>query len=109
MRFVELICFSLILAVFSSLCSSFIFQLGRLDHQLEKIKAERDSLVFISQSFSNAGKGKGFASLDEWKQVCSAMWKLEKIEWSNCGEGEGGLIHGSWSGPYGSGEVYAKK
>ena len=79
MRFVELICFSLILAVFSSLCSSFIFQLGRLDHQLEKIKAERDSLVFISQSFSNAGKGKGFASLDEWKRVCSAMWKLVKL------------------------------
>ena len=109
MRFVELICFSVILALFSSLCSGFIFQIRRLDHQLEKIQLETDSLVFISQSFCNACKGKGFSSLDEWKLACRDMWQLEKIEWTSCGQKESGLIHASWSGPYGSGEVYAKK
>ncbi len=114
MRFPELICFSLLLALFSSLCSSFLFQVKRLNSHLEEIRAETNSLIFISQSFCNTCKGKGFKSLEEWEGVCSALWKLEKIEWTssevkNFDEEKSRLIHGSWSGPYGSGEVYAKK
>lgn len=118
MRFAELICFSVILALFSSLFSSQIFLISKMDRRLETIKKEADSLVFISESFLNACKGKGFSSLDEWKTVCSSMWNLEEIEWSftvtekSSDDEEGkkvGFYSGSWKGPFGSGEVYEKE
>ena len=113
MRFAELICFSVILALFSSLFSSQIFLISKMDRRLETIKKEADSMVFISESFL-----KGFSSLDEWKTVCSSMWNLEEIEWSftvtekSSDDEEGkkvGFYSGSWKGPFGSGEVYEKE
>ena len=109
MRFLELICFSVVLALFSILCRSQLFQVSGFDNNLKRIKKQSDSLIFISGSFKNACKGKGFSSLDEWVCVCYEMWDLEKIEWSYLGKAEDGFFYGSWEGPFGNGEVYAEK
>lgn len=83
-------------------------QLAKADSELEVIRRKTDSLIFISESFFNSCKGKGFSSLDEWEKACAALWKLESIEWKALEE-KGEIIYmGKWNGPYGSGEVYGK-
>ena len=114
MRFTELIIFSVLLAVFSSLLSSFIYQTRKLDEKLFELRRKTDSLIFISESFNKlcAGEKKGFESFDEWEAVCKSMWNLESIEWKKMtavkGNGENVFL-GRWQGPYGSGEVYCKR
>ena len=126
MRLVELICFSVILTLFSSAFTKLYSQFLLLDMQIEEMKKKSDSLIFISESFCNSCQGKGFASFDEWKAGCGSLWQLESIEWKcvewRCvdakaagyeeGESEDNpllLYCGSWKGPYGSGEVYGRK
>ena len=109
MKLVHIICFATLLALASSLFSSMLFELKELDKRIEKLCKKTDSLVFISTSFCNCCQGKGFEDLDEWKQVCSSMWDLTDIEWTYSEKDDNGLFYGSWKGPYGSGEVYAKK
>ena len=74
--------------------------------KLEALRNHTDSLVFISGSFTALCKGKGFSSFEEWQRVCKIMWQLESIEWEYAG---GEIYCGRWNGPYGSGEVFAKK
>ena len=105
MRYVQLIILSVILTLFSSMFSSTFFQIIKIDRKLELVRKETDSLIFISESFCNSCSGVGFDSLEEWKRVCSDMFQLETIEWFCCDN----LYCGKWSGPYGSGEVYAKR
>ena len=109
MRFTEVICFAVILAMFSSLFSSQIYQLIEKNKKLCELRNETDSLNFISKSFCNSCAGKGFNSLDEWKFVCGTMWQLDSIEWTCVRNGNCDLFYGKWAGPHGEGEVYAKK
>lgn len=109
MKFTEVICLSVILTILSSMFAGLVYQLIEKDRKLLRHRKERDSLNFISQSFCNSCNGKGFSSLDEWKSVCGSLWQLEDIEWSSINDGKDELLYGKWSGPYGSGEVYAKK
>lgn len=112
MRYIELVCLSLIFAIFSALFRSQLFQLSGIDSSLSKMKKKTDSLTFISTSFRNTCQGKGFSSLDEWKSVCADMWNLETIEWTYVGNSENaedGFFCGKWEGPSGSGEVYAEQ
>lgn len=108
MRFVELICLSVIITLFSSAFTKLYSQLLRLDDRLVEIRKKSESLIFISESFCNTCQGKGFSSFDSWKAGCGSLWQLESIEWE-CLEEEGALYCGRWSGPYGSGEVYGRK
>lgn len=108
MKLVELICLSLILALFSSAFTRLYSQLLKLDDRLLEVKRKSDSLIFISESFCNTCQGKGFSSFDKWKTGCGSLWQLEKIEWECLDEGDA-LFYGRWSGPYGDGEVYARK
>ena len=109
MKLTDLICLSVILAVFSSFVAGFFSQCIKLDKQVEVLRRKSESMKFISESFYNSCKGKGFSSLDEWKAVCGTLWNLENIEWEKYGGEESGLYRGKWIGPYGSGEVYGKK
>jgi len=108
MRITDLICLSVILAVFSSVFTGVYSQLLKMDKQIEEVRKKSDSMTFISQSFYSSCKGKGFSSLDEWKTVCAEMWALESIDWECVGGEKSGLYKGVWNGPYGSGEVYGK-
>ena len=108
MRFTELVCLSVILTVLASSLSGLFIQFFKMDRQVELLRKKSDSLIFISQSFYNTCRGKGFSSLDEWKQDCSLLWNLESIEWEYVGGVNSGLYRGKWKGPYGNGEVYCK-
>ena len=109
MKFSEVICLSVILTILSSMFAGYVYQLIEKDRKLLRHKKETTSQNFISQSFCNSCSGKGFSSLDEWKSVCGTLWQLENIEWSCRQEGNREVFYGKWIGPYGSGEVYAKK
>ena len=106
MRFTNLVCLSVLLAVFSSMFTGFYKEFVTMDRKLEALRNHTDSLVFISGSFTALCKGKGFSSFEEWQRVCKIMWQLESIEWEYAG---GEIYCGRWNGPYGSGEVFAKK
>ena len=109
MKYTQLICFSILLALFSSVFSSSYSQLFKMEKKLDETRRKCDSLIFISESFSATCKGKGFSSLNEWEKVCRSLWKLESIDWKFCNGPDSGLCFGRWSGPYGSGQVYAIK
>ena len=106
MRFLDVILICVILALSSSVFSKQIFSLKKLNDAESQLRACETCLKFVSRSFCNSCKGKGFASLEEWQKVCAAMWKLENINWD---VQKDNLLHGCWSGPYGSGEVYCHK
>lgn len=108
MRFTDLICISVILALYSSIFIGLFSQISRVDRELSEIRNKTDSMIFISESFLNLCKGKGFSSIDEWKGVCMDMWNLESIDLQRVGDEENGFYICRWTGPYGSGEVYGK-
>ena len=109
MRLVHIICIATLTALSASLFKSMLFEIKEIDKRIEKLCGKTDSLVFISRSFCNSCEGKGFKNLDEWKQTCSSMWNLTDIRWTYTEVEDNELFYGSWNGPYGSGEVYAKK
>ena len=109
MRFSEIICLSVITALFSSMLSDGLSQLIKLDRELSCIRNKTESLLFISGSFNNVCENKGFSSLDDWKAACTALWKLESIEWKVIKEGENEIYYGCWKGESGDGEIYAQK
>ena len=80
MRYTDLICFSLILVLFSSIIYGLFSQILRSEKKIEELRKQSDSLVFISESFYNLCRGEGFSSFDEWKRVCGELWELENIE-----------------------------
>lgn len=109
MRFVELICFSVVLAVFSSGMSGLLYQIRMLDKRAGELKKRTDILLFVSESFYNTCQGKGFSSLEEWKSGCGVLLKLDEIDWEVSEKYAGGLYCGKWKSPYGNGEVYFTK
>ena len=113
MRFTEVICLSVVLALFSTLFAGIYRQISIMDRKLELLEKNTDSMIFISGSFTALCNGKGFSSFEEWEKACTSMWQLEKIGWEYIGESgvEPGneIYRGSWNGPYGNGEVFAKK
>lgn len=109
MRYIELVCISVILALFSSVFTSMIFQFFRMDKELVEIRKKTESMIFISESFYNSCKGEGFFSLEEWKRVCTSLWSLESIDCEPVGGAGSSLYCARWKGPYGNGEIYAKK
>jgi len=100
------------MAICSALFADSLSQLRKLDRDLEFIKKKTDSMIFISDSFRQLCKGRGFSSFEEWGQVCKELWQLESIEWKPCDNSENEITEiycGTWSGVYGSGQVYARK
>lgn len=109
MKYIEMLCFSVLLALFSSVFASLIFQFFRMDKELVEIRKKSEAMIFITESFYNSCKGEGFSSFEEWKQVCTSLWNLESIDYESVGGPGSGLYRARWDGPYGSGEIYAKK
>lgn len=81
MRLLELIILSVMLSLFASIFTDLIQQFIHIDRKVKELKTKNDSLVFISESFYKTCRGEGFSSLDEWKEQCSELWKLDNIEW----------------------------
>ena len=109
MRYTDLICFSLILVLFSSIIHGLFSQILRSEKKIEELRKQSDSLVFISESFYNLCRGEGFSSFDEWKRVCGELWELENIEFGFSEEVENPLVWGCWKGPCGEGQVYGRR
>lgn len=106
MKLINLIVSSVVLAMFSILICEQFSELKKLSVLENEIRCEYDSCRFISDSFRNVCAGKGFATFDEWKENCSALWNLNLLEWScNCID-DTDLYYAHWSGPYGNGEVF---
>ena len=99
MRFIDLIVVMILLSLGGFSLSAQIRQIQALDKSVQKKKLERDSYIFISSSFRNAAKGKGFNSFDEWEKSCGAMWNPDFIGWEKAGDFENGgrLFLGKWS------------
>lgn len=109
MRYTDLICFSLILVLFSSITYGLFSQILKSEKKIEELRKQSDSLIFISESFYDLCRGEGFSSFDEWKRVCGELWELESIESGFSGDAENPLYWGSWKGPYGEGKVYERR
>ncbi len=105
MRFLEVILISVMLCLFSSLFAESLSQIRKMDSVIEEYYLKTASLDFISQSFCNVCSGKGFKDFYDWEKVCAAMWNLETIEWESV---DHDLCKGSWTGPWGSGEVFCR-
>ena len=106
MRFSQVIGLSVLLVIFFSMLSGACKNISELDKRLLQVERKTDSLIFISESFSDLCKGKGFSSFEEWEGTCKSLWKLEAISWEIK---EDEVMRAVWSGPYGSGEVYCKR
>ena len=107
-----MICLALLLSIFSSIVSMSIFQFRKMDCQLEQARDKALSTRFISESFCNTCRGRGFSSMEDWALCCQALWQLDQIKWGECEtenlrSGER-LMRGEWSGACGSGEVYCR-
>ena len=109
MRLTDLPVLILIIGLFCPLYSNQIRVISQLDAKIHRCVERRDSARFIPESFRNVCAGKGFSDLDEWKENCRAMWKLDFIEWECKKEAGIVLYHGRWSGACGKGEVYCRK
>ena len=108
----------LIDTVFSMLMISLLFSgilgfgkiYGELDLKTKSLTFQNDSLKFISESFENTCRGKGFSSLNEWQKVCGALWKLDYIGWSKADSFlplcESSVLYGTWRSSLFNGEVY---
>ena len=111
MRLFDVIVLSLIFCIFSALLTDSISSLRKMDCRIEQLRSENDSLKFISETFCMTCEGRGFASFEDWKAACGALWNLETIEWklvqtNSHDEKNGKLMCGLWSGPCGEGQVY---
>ena len=122
MRFTELICFSLILCLCSISVSGSLSGISKIDKRICELKRKSDSLFFISESFKKVcncgddgdGRKNGSRSFEEWADMSRSLWKLESIEWkifenTRNEESKEIIYYGCWNGPYGKGEVYARK
>ena len=111
MRYTELICLLLFISFSSSIISTSVSQISKLNKNLEEIRKKTESLIFISDSFSKICEDEtaDIKTFDEWKNMCKGLWNLEQIEWESCPAVDKEIYFGRWTGPYGNGEVYGKK
>ncbi len=109
MRLTDVPLLIVIIGLFCPLYSNQIKIINQLDGKIHERVEERDSVRFIFESFRNACRGKGFSDLDEWREICRIMWKLDLIEWESIEDSGCRLFHGRWSGACGKGEVYYRK
>lgn len=106
----------LLLEIFCGGLSASLKNINRLNEREFEMKKKVESMEFISRSFRNTCKEKGFKSFNEWQQVCKNLWNLEYIAWAPASEfmednsmNGHELMYGKWTGKYGSGEVYCRK
>lgn len=106
MRFSEMLGLSVFMVLFFTMISGAYKNISELDKRLLELKQKTDSLIFISESFSDVCRGEGFSSFEEWEAACKSLWRLEVIGWQ---KKEDDVFRAVWSGPYGSGEFYCKR
>ena len=116
MRFTNIVAFLIVMSLFTFVFSGCVKNLHEISRRKNRIKKEFESARFMSESFRNTCRNKGFENLIEWQKVCKAMWQLDYIGWTEADsfmeviEKENSqLLYGKWTGPFGSGEVYERK
>lgn len=72
-------------------------------------EAERKAmcLMFVSESFRDTCSGGGFENLKNWQLSCKAMYNLDYIGYGT--DDSSFLYYATWTGPYGTGEVYERR
>ena len=112
MKLIDMIGLALVLCLFSSLAAGEIFQLRELDCELEQVRDKVESTQFISASFCNVCTGESASSLEDWGEMCLALWQLDWIRWGECETentlSDERLMRGEWSGSCSRGEVYCR-
>ena len=93
MRFTSLMMALIINFFFSSSICQSIFQIKRLCEKRNEIRTYVLCRRFVAGSLINTCKGYGFTNLEEWKEVCKSLWKLDFIDFDT-GEEE---VRAFWS------------
>ena len=88
-----------------------VFFATRLEAQVQQEFLSYSAKKFISQSFKNTCKQKGFENPEQWQKVCKALFNLKSISYEPYST-ENKIIHAVWCGGENlqkcSGEVYCK-
>ena len=117
MKLSDLVILLAMLAIFLPLYAQSFSLIRKMDTRIEALRSQNASLSFISTSFYEtcerkvSGQGKGYKSLDEWKNNCRLLWSLDSIEVEEILVNDDlknieKLLCGKWSGPSGHGEAY---
>ena len=81
MKLYSLVITAAFLCVFYISLRDAVFFAGRLEQRVEQAFLSYSAKKFIAQSFKNTCRGKGFASLEEWKLTCNSLFSLESISY----------------------------
>lgn len=89
------------LGLFSICMNSCFLSVSRLEKKRKEVFAAYNSKRFIVQSFRNTCKGRGFKNLEQWKQSCKVMFRLQEIEWQQIKKDENSQVwfYAFWTGP----------
>ena len=109
MRLIEVFSVAVILVLFSSVLSGFMCEFLKIDKKADELRKKTDSLIFVSESFYNTCHGKGYASLEEWKESCRELWELEDIEWEVVENNKTCVYCGKWKISNETVEVYCSQ
>lgn len=88
---------ALYLCMIFSLINSSVFYARKLEQKKQEVFLCCTAKQFISQSFKKTCSGKGFKNLEEWKNVCNALFELEAITFQTDG-GTQNLFYAEWKG-----------
>lgn len=97
MKLAEILCAVLCLSLFSSSAGAAFVSLSRLYVRSSSVRkaAERD--FFMAESFRHTCHGNGFKDLAEWKKNCSALCRVDDLEYGIYkSEAEKKLLYCKW-------------
>ena len=89
----------------------------KLDQRYFSLSKNKTSKEFVTKSFINTCKGKGFSDLNEWQLVCRELFNIEYIAWANANDfmdvsmanTNEDLFYGAWTLNGEINEVYCRK
>jgi len=116
MKFTDIVILYVVAGVLIISTSCGLRLCDRIGKESDLRRQESICMRFVSESFRNTCKGKGFKNLNEWQIICRALWKLDYIGWAKAeefmideaGKTENELFYGKWNGFCGQGEVFCR-
>ncbi len=112
MKYIDLLYIVIVLAMISASLVRFGNQFIKMEERERALDTKKESLCFISNSFINTCRGKGFDSFEEWQKTCKALWPLDYIAWGDAASFlpvENNLCYyAKWTGLELNGEVFCR-
>lgn len=97
MKLYSVIFTAIYLCILSMTLRNAVFYVRTYESKVQEYFLSYSAQKFISQSFKNTCSGRGFSNLEEWKNVCNALFTLEEISYEAV-SGQNKLMHAKWSG-----------